>query len=780
MHLNQESTSSCSRIPALIGLRDNTRIWISILLIAAVTVVAYAQNPLQIAENAESTATPSTQVPELTPEKIAARKESLTADREALNQRMGSDPTQLPPEIRDLLTQQAAALDKLISLCDRTANALKRSEELENTHRQSQEELIAFRQSGPAEKPPYTLADADQHHDAMLAEADRGKTLVSSVETAKTKLQTAKKTLDEKQRLREQIQRTIQDGGDETAKALLDIRLRNAELEQEAAGFEVQLLDLERQNAEKAVQQHETLLELLRARYEWINERAVFTRQEFDKRVAKLNDEQKTIDQKLESASKDRVKTEEVLTNLRSSEISAEAKTPERQEEEILLETRLHCFRESIEIHEMQKQRISERITAWERRNQVINEKIENRDLTSWRDETQVILKQYEDQAQIQRQKLSDARNHILTLDTKIETLGQSSSSLVQNVREQKKTLQDLISLYANNLDSIESSRRLHVKLLKEIEDRVERSFFKNSLSKIGSAVETVWYFKLFGIEDEAAFRVRNLVIALFFLSIGLMLSSRLSRILGARLLQRMPMNPMAAQTLQSLAYYAFLTLTFLLTLKLANIPLTLFAFLGGALAIGVGFGSQNIVNNFISGLILQVERPIRVGDVVDVDGTFGTVIRIGARCTQVRSFTNIDIMVPNSSFLESKVVNWTLGDNRIRTQVNVGVAYGSPTQEVARLLYKAADEHPLVLKYPEPFVIFNEFGSSSLDFELHFWIALVEKTSALMVRSDLRHRIDALCREADVVIAFPQRDVHLDTSKPLQVQISRDDAIGS
>jgi small-conductance mechanosensitive channel len=208
------------------------------------------------------------------------------------------------------------------------------------------------------------------------------------------------------------------------------------------------------------------------------------------------------------------------------------------------------------------------------------------------------------------------------------------------------------------------------------------------------------------------------------------------------------------------------------ISLELTNVPLTIFTFLGGAVAIGVGFGSQNILNNFISGLILLAEQPIRVGDLIDIDGLSGNVEKIGARSTRVKTGANLEIIVPNSKFLESNVTNWTLSDTRMRTVVKVGVAYGSPTERVAAILKQAVDECPLALPAPEPIILFKDFGDNSLSFEVHFWIYVRTMMQARKIESDLRYIIDGLLRAADISIAFPQRDVHLDTVKPIEVNI--------
>lgn len=204
----------------------------------------------------------------------------------------------------------------------------------------------------------------------------------------------------------------------------------------------------------------------------------------------------------------------------------------------------------------------------------------------------------------------------------------------------------------------------------------------------------------------------------------------------------------------------------------MVNIPLTALTFLGGAIAIGVGFGAQNLINNFISGFILMAERPISIGDLIEMEGSFVIVEEIGARCTRIRTPANVHVLVPNNSFLEKNITNRTLFDQLIRSNVIVGVVYGSPVCEVERLLIQAASERKKVLHKPEPFVLFNDFGDNALVFDVYFWITMDHIMDRRIIESDVRFHVDDLFREAGIVIAFPQRDVHLDTTRPLELKI--------
>jgi len=167
-----------------------------------------------------------------------------------------------------------------------------------------------------------------------------------------------------------------------------------------------------------------------------------------------------------------------------------------------------------------------------------------------------------------------------------------------------------------------------------------------------------------------------------------------------------------------------------------------------------------------------MTERPISIGDLIELEGILGKVEEIGARCTRVRTGENIHILVPNSSFLEKNIINSTLSDQKIRAHVTAGVIYGSPVAEVEKRLLRAVAENNRIHRDPKPFVIFKDFGDNALIFEVYFWITVRQSMERRLIESSVRFRIDELFREAGIVIAFPQRDVHLDADKPLEVRV--------
>jgi len=216
-------------------------------------------------------------------------------------------------------------------------------------------------------------------------------------------------------------------------------------------------------------------------------------------------------------------------------------------------------------------------------------------------------------------------------------------------------------------------------------------------------------------------------------------------------------------QLINRLMWVMVLAVLFFSALSMLNVPLGAFAFISGAIAIGVGFGAQNVINNFISGWILMGERPIRIGDLLEINGALGTVEAINTRSTLIKRLDGVRIVIPNSHLLENVVVNWNLGGDDVRTQVGVGVVYGSPVRKVAELIEQAVREQEDVLTDPTPRVLFQEFADSALLFEGIFWSHLRPGRDLRRLRSEIRFRIDELFRENDIIIAFPQRDVHVD-----------------
>jgi small-conductance mechanosensitive channel len=222
------------------------------------------------------------------------------------------------------------------------------------------------------------------------------------------------------------------------------------------------------------------------------------------------------------------------------------------------------------------------------------------------------------------------------------------------------------------------------------------------------------------------------------------------------------------------LLHYVLIFVGFLLALLTLGFKFTELTILLSALGVGIGFGLQSIVNNFISGLILLFERPVRVGDIIELGGNWSEIKRIGLRSTTVQTFDQADVIVPNADLVTNQVTNWTLSNRQARLIIPVGVAYGSDVPLVMETLTTCARENSKVAQTPPPQVLFLGFGESSLDFELRVWV--LDVGDRLTVKSELHQEVDRSFREAKIVIAFPQRDVHLDGTNSVEIKVLSED----
>jgi small-conductance mechanosensitive channel len=250
-----------------------------------------------------------------------------------------------------------------------------------------------------------------------------------------------------------------------------------------------------------------------------------------------------------------------------------------------------------------------------------------------------------------------------------------------------------------------------------------------------------------------------------FTLWISWILSRFVSYVLDREVFTRLRMPPGIPFALTSFSRYTILVIGVIIALATLGIPMDRLALIISALGVGIGFGLQNVVNNFVSGIILLFERPIRVGDKVELEGLYGTVTDIGIRASNVRNFDGADVIVPNGDFISARVINWTLADRKRRVILPVGVKYGTDPTKVLEILESVARSHVEILVDPVPEALFRGFGESSLDFELRAWTE--SERGWPPVKSDLAVATYDALTQAGIEIPFPQRDLHLRSVDP-------------
>lgn len=259
---------------------------------------------------------------------------------------------------------------------------------------------------------------------------------------------------------------------------------------------------------------------------------------------------------------------------------------------------------------------------------------------------------------------------------------------------------------------------------------------------------------------EKIHFTLGDALSVAFILLGGYIVAKLFTLLLKKVVLPKLPLQRGLPYAISTVTYYILLLLVGLAALSGAGIELNKFTVLTGALGVGLGFGLQNIVNNFVSGLILLFERPIHVGDTVDVGGLVGIVRRIGARSSTVVTFQGAEVIVPNSNLLSNQVINWTLSSQWRRVDVPVRVAYGTDPERVIKLLVDVAESHPGILLERPPMAFFMGFGESSLNFELRFWSAWQD--TWFQLQSDVTVAVARALREASIEIPFPQRELHV------------------
>jgi potassium-dependent mechanosensitive channel len=259
---------------------------------------------------------------------------------------------------------------------------------------------------------------------------------------------------------------------------------------------------------------------------------------------------------------------------------------------------------------------------------------------------------------------------------------------------------------------------------------------------------------------DQVHFTLGGTLSVVLILLVGYFLANTFTFLLKRVVLPKLPLERGVPYAISTIAYYLLLLLVVGAALSAAGVELNKFTVLTGALGVGLGFGLQNIVNNFVSGLILLFERPIHVGDTLEVGGLVGMVRRIGARSSTILTFQGAEVIVPNSTLISNQVINWTLSSQWRRVDVPVGVAYGTDPERLIKLLVGVAESHPGILLERPPMAFFLGFGESALKFELRFWCG--QQDTWFQLQSDVTVAVAKALREAGIEIPFPQHDIHV------------------
>lgn len=272
--------------------------------------------------------------------------------------------------------------------------------------------------------------------------------------------------------------------------------------------------------------------------------------------------------------------------------------------------------------------------------------------------------------------------------------------------------------------------------------------------------LKTTWNFELFHLGDNP-FTTKTLLLLILSLFLLFYVSSKIRKVLVNKIFSRYGLDIGVSQSIATIVRYLLIIIGLIIIFQTTGIDLSAIGLLVGALGVGIGFGLQNITNNFISGLIILFERPIKVGDRIEIDDLAGNIVDISARATTIITNDNIAVIVPNSDFINSRVINWSHNNRRIRLNFPVGVSYNEDPEKIRKLLTEVANNNPGILSSPEPYILFEGFGDSSLNFNVLVWTTeYIDRPKIL--RSELYYAIFRKFKEHNVEIPFPQQDIHL------------------
>jgi potassium-dependent mechanosensitive channel len=725
--------------------------------------------------------------------RLAGLRKELTAAVEATDAEKGGLLTAQPEDLR----KRQRLLSELVNTLDRYAQGLKELKDIRRTSGERSAEIRSWQ--GFAEKPPFPISFLDGLRDSILAQRLDLENYELRLTVARGNLRRFTKDLNESQKelrlLSEQLEKSVGTAAEGRQRWLLDLtQLQNDLNEAAIANAETQRLMLEKATFDK-----KEYIRFLEQKLAVAEKVSPLSKADLEQKLQELDNQRRALDRDLGRTVKEEgdlkatlQRSRDALTRALTGIKPGTKPSPKQLAEVARLQSVVEVEQAMVEAAAGQievirglLQLVGVSQTMWEDRYWIT----QNQDIARIREKI--------DQAKLTLASIKIWNKFVETRISKWATLIQSQKEKIDNADRSRaersadrlilKAYEDRQALLLRAAEALGRVEQLANRMIDEFVERQKHaplvSRGKALLADIFSFIERIWNIELYVAEEPVIAEGTRIVKpvgvtlgkvlqAIVILVAGWWLARYLIRPIHWIVTARFKKDESFADQVSKIFLLIMFAAVLVFSLVSVNIPLAVFAFLGGALVIGVGFGAQTLINNFISGLILLFDRSISVGDIVEVDGQGGRVTAIGMRSSHIMRFDGVELLVPNSQFLEQKVTNWTLSDNRMRYSIAVGVAYGSPTRQVSQILLETVEGHELVLKDPPAAVLFENFADSALTFTVYFWLELISVRDNRAIASEIRHRISAALAGAGVVIAFPQRDVHIEAQKPIAVQI--------
>lgn len=682
------------------------------------------------------------------------QKLSSSGEREPSTNRLGDATTEL-----ELLRSLDLIYQSHLSALDETADQ-RRERDLQR------EELRHASETKPDPSHVESWLVLEDFRDRLEAETIRGRTCAHELTISHDLLQAALEKQEQAARARRRVQEEVNSGDTAHASAEQQRRLQLAGLESTLADASVESRRAELESRKARQELVELTCRSLEEKVRQIVPCVTFSEEDLQTRLRAVANYEAELQTRLDEARQRLLKPDAILA-AQVAKVGCVLSEPATKTDAdlVLSPETLRMVRrlanEEVEQLERWQTELASGRNVPTLRFRLAHNRLTPEELAAWLETADKLMTQLGGEEQLLTARMAELMQDLTTLYRQARVALSEDGPAAADRRVRQQALERLLHVTQSGQLHVQMLRRSGQRFLQELHDRDPRSTGGSWWVRVRDAATAAWTYELAAVGDRPI-TVGKVFRGLLGLLCGVLLAAFISRLFGRRVLPRLGLNPGASEALRSLTFYLLSAVFGIVSLELANVPLTALTFLGGAAAIAVGFASQDLVSNFMSGVILLAEQPIRVGDFVDLGGVKGIVDRIGARSTRVRTDKNVEITVPNSKLLGGNVNNLTLSDNYIWSSVTVSVDRGLPVSEIKDCLLSVVQLHPRVVENPTPYVLFADFGDKSLKFEVHFSIAMKHMTDGRLIESDLREAIDAAFRQTGII-----QDVAMPATRP-------------
>lgn len=695
---------------------------------------------------------------------LREKREKAQADLNAVSQ-PGALEKLAPPDVpREDLSDRRALLQRVVRGYDQQLDEVRRLEKARQ--RRAEIDRTSAEWNGFEDPPPYSVLFGDQLWDATFSFRLAMDGLQAQLSLIELRFDRARESLaSAEERVRQAAEHLEAARGPEQSARLRWLRDQE-ELRRRAAAVEVTAAELSKRRVEEELAETRARLELARRQLETAEPHVVLTEEDLDKVRSRLTQESRTFHDDVQRLIAERRAEAQALQDAERrldagtgrSPGGARAKASRQARAAAAVELkRAHVENLGLKI-DLRKQLLDvvegER-QLWESRFAVARDPEPGKAREAYARFTPLFTNFHASRDYL-RQQLVVVSGRISELENRLRNA--SASGERAHVRGLLELHREREDAYAEALQRLDQAARFLDRWQSEIKERRKElplsARVGDWLQRAWETAKAVWTFEVFAAEDtievdgkkvtgRRSVTVGKILSALAILLVGYWICLYVARLLGRLAITRLGLTPEVANLVRQWSQAVLITILIVISLVTVKIPLTVFAFLGGAFAIGVGFGAQTLLKNVISGILLLVERPLRVGDLIEVDNIRGRVTTIGLRSSTVRDAKGMETLIPNSNFLERHLTNWTYSSRISRFSLRVGAPYQSSTRAVIDLLADVAKEHPHVLKVPQPQVLLEEFGSQARIFTLNYWIEIRLDVDPNEVASELRFAIE-------------------------------------